>query len=88
MKDWWRERSGWAGFKTKEQAVKTAVAEFIQRRQRRLILNLSGKIQFDPDWDYKEMRSGSLVSVIVDTCVWSQFLRRNRIQTNPIVVEV
>ncbi len=45
-------------FKTKEQAVKTAVAEFIQRRQRRLILNLSGKIQFDPDWDYKEMRSG------------------------------
>ncbi len=28
------------------------------------------------------------MSVIVDTCVWSQFLRRNRIQTNPIVVEV
>jgi hypothetical protein len=45
-------------FKTKEQAVKTAVAEFIQRHQRRLILDLSGKIQFDTDWDYKKMRRG------------------------------
>ncbi|HTA29127.1 MAG TPA: type II toxin-antitoxin system VapB family antitoxin [Candidatus Cybelea sp.] len=45
-------------FKTKEQAVKTAVAEFIQRHQHRLILDLSGKIQFDTDWDYKKMRRG------------------------------
>jgi len=45
-------------FKTKEQAVNTAVAEFIQRRQRRLILNLSGKIQFETEWDYKRMRRG------------------------------
>ena len=45
-------------FKTKEQAVKTAVAEFIQRRQRRLILDLSGKIQFATEWDYKKMRRG------------------------------
>jgi Arc/MetJ family transcription regulator len=43
-------------FKTKEQAVNTAVNEFIQRRQRRLILDLSGKIQFDAAWDYKKMR--------------------------------
>jgi predicted nucleic acid-binding protein len=28
------------------------------------------------------------VNVIVDTCVWSRFLRRNRIQADPIVVEV
>ncbi len=45
-------------FKTKEQAVNTAVAEFIQRRQRRLIPDLSGKIQFDTEWDYKRMRRG------------------------------
>jgi Arc/MetJ family transcription regulator len=45
-------------FKTKEQAVNTAVAEFIQRHQRRLILDLSGKIQFDEGWDYKKMRRG------------------------------
>lgn len=38
--------------------MKTAVAEFIQRRQRRLILDLSGKIQFDTEWDYKNMRRG------------------------------
>jgi Arc/MetJ family transcription regulator len=43
-------------FKTKEQAVNTAVNEFIRRRQRRLILDLSGKIQFDAEWDYKKMR--------------------------------
>ena len=43
-------------FKTKEQAVNTAVAEFVQRHQRRLILDLSGKIQFDTEWDYKRMR--------------------------------
>jgi Arc/MetJ family transcription regulator len=45
-------------FKTKEKAVNTAVAEFIQRRQRLLILDLSGKIQFDKEWDYKSMRRG------------------------------
>ncbi|HTA29126.1 MAG TPA: hypothetical protein VK731_01500 [Candidatus Cybelea sp.] len=28
------------------------------------------------------------MNVIVDTCVWSRFLRRNRIPTDPVVVEV
>jgi Arc/MetJ family transcription regulator len=40
-------------FKTKEKAVNAAVAEFVQRR---LILDLSGKIQFDTEWHYKRMR--------------------------------
>lgn len=44
------------GFKTKQQAVNTAIAEFVQRRQRLSILELEGKIGFDPDWDYKKMR--------------------------------
>jgi Arc/MetJ family transcription regulator len=45
-------------FKTKKEAVRAAVAEFVARRQRRLILDLSGKIQFNSDWDYKAMRRG------------------------------
>ncbi len=48
-------------FKTREQAVNTAMAEFIPRRQRRLILDLSRKIQFDSEWDYKRMRRGRSV---------------------------
>jgi Arc/MetJ family transcription regulator len=43
-------------FKSKQEAVNTALAEFVQRRQRLRILDLGGKIDFDPDWDYKKMR--------------------------------
>jgi Arc/MetJ family transcription regulator len=43
-------------FKTKQEAVNTALAEFVHRRQRLRILELGGKIEFDPDWDYKKMR--------------------------------
>jgi Arc/MetJ family transcription regulator len=43
-------------FKTKQQAVNTALAEFVQRRQRLRILELAGKIDFDPNWDHKKMR--------------------------------
>ena len=43
-------------FKTKQEAVNTALAEFVQRRQRRSILELAGQIDFDPEWDYKAMR--------------------------------
>ena len=43
-------------FKTKQEAVNTALAEFVQRRQRLRILELDGKINFDPKWDYKRMR--------------------------------
>lgn len=45
-------------FKSKRQAVNTALAEFIRRRQRLRILDLGGKIDFDPAWDYKKMRRG------------------------------
>jgi Arc/MetJ family transcription regulator len=43
-------------FKTKQQAVNTALAEFVQRRNRLRILELGGKIQFARDWDHKKMR--------------------------------
>jgi Arc/MetJ family transcription regulator len=45
-------------FKTKQEAVNTALAEFVQRRQRLRILELGGKIDFDPKWDYKKTRRG------------------------------
>jgi Arc/MetJ family transcription regulator len=43
-------------FKTKREAVNSALAEFVARRNRLRILELEGKIDFDPDWDYKRMR--------------------------------
>jgi hypothetical protein len=43
-------------FKTKQQALNAALAEFVQRRNRLRILELAGKIEFDPNWDYKKMR--------------------------------
>lgn len=43
-------------FKSKQQAVNTALAEFVQRRQRLRILDLAGKIKFDPKRSYKKMR--------------------------------
>lgn len=43
-------------FKTKQEAVNTALAEFVQRRQRLRILDLAKKIVFDPKWDYKKLR--------------------------------
>jgi Arc/MetJ family transcription regulator len=43
-------------FKSKQEAVNTALAEYVQRRQRLRILDLAGKIGFDPKWDYKKLR--------------------------------
>jgi hypothetical protein len=43
-------------FKSKQEAVNSALAEFVQRRQRLRILDLAAKIDFDPKWDYKKMR--------------------------------
>jgi Arc/MetJ family transcription regulator len=45
-------------FKSKREAVNAALAEFVQRRQRMRILDLAGKIDFDPGWDYKKLRRG------------------------------
>ena len=61
-------------FKSKQEAVNTALAEYVHRRQRQRILDLAGKITFDPKWDYKKMAPRSFMKVIVDTCVWSRFL--------------
>jgi Arc/MetJ family transcription regulator len=43
-------------FKTKHEALNVALSEFVARRNRLRILELGGKIEFRPDWDYKKMR--------------------------------
>jgi Arc/MetJ family transcription regulator len=43
-------------FKTKQEAVNAALAEFVGRRNRRRLLELGGQIDFDPAWDYKRLR--------------------------------
>jgi len=43
-------------FKTKQEAVNAALAEFVGRRNRLRLLELAGQIDFDPDWDYKRLR--------------------------------
>jgi Arc/MetJ family transcription regulator len=43
-------------FKSKQEAVNTALAEYVARRQRLRILELGQTIAFDPKWDYKRMR--------------------------------
>jgi len=44
------------GFKTKQEAINAALAEFVERRNRLCMLELGGKIEFDPGWDYKRLR--------------------------------
>lgn len=40
-------------FRTKKAAVNAALAEFVRIRRQRDILNLMGKVDFDPDYDCK-----------------------------------
>lgn len=47
------------GFKTKKETVEAALRMLAARRvSYRKILDLSGKVEFDPDYDYKAMRKG------------------------------
>jgi hypothetical protein len=43
-------------FRSKQEALNVALAEFVGRRNRLRILELGGKIEFRPDWDYRKMR--------------------------------
>jgi len=43
-------------FKTKQEALSVALSEFVARRNRLRILELGGKIEFRPDWNYNKMR--------------------------------
>ena len=43
-------------FKTKKEAVNTALREFLERRKQLEIIELFGKLDPDPDYDYKQGR--------------------------------
>ena len=45
------------GLKSKKDTVTVALEEFIQRRKVEDILELFGKVEIDPDYDYKKARS-------------------------------
>lgn len=46
-----------SGEKTKKAAVTKALQEFIARREQRKLLDLMGKLEWDPSYDYKAERS-------------------------------
>ena len=43
-------------YKTKKETVNTALYEFIQKRRQKELLDLFGKIDIDPEYDYKKAR--------------------------------
>ena len=45
-----------SGETTKQSAVTKALKEFIARREQRRIIELFGKLDWDPDYDYKTSR--------------------------------
>jgi hypothetical protein len=48
------------GHKTKREAVTAALQEYIRAKKRLGILDMFGKVDFDPSWDYKaERRRGN-----------------------------
>jgi Arc/MetJ family transcription regulator len=44
------------GCRTKKATVNQALEEFIKRRKQARLLDLFGKIDYDPDYDYKQSR--------------------------------
>ena len=46
-----------SGERTKKAAVTKALQEYLARRQQRRVLELFGKLEWDPDFDYKAKRS-------------------------------
>lgn len=48
-----------SGEKTKKAAVTKALEEFIARRQQARVLELFGRLEWDPAYDYKSERSRS-----------------------------
>jgi hypothetical protein len=48
-----------SGERTKKAAVTKALEEFIARHDQRRLLDLVGKFDWDPDYDYKKERGRS-----------------------------
>lgn len=47
-----------SGLSTKREVVDKALTEFVQRRVRKDLLELEGKIRFLDGYDYKSLREG------------------------------
>ncbi|MDX2023282.1 MAG: type II toxin-antitoxin system VapB family antitoxin [Deltaproteobacteria bacterium] len=47
------------GHRTKKDTVTEALEEYIQRRKQAKVVNLFGKLDFDPKFDYKRARQRS-----------------------------
>ena len=45
-----------SGKRTKRETVNAALAEYVSRRKQRRILELFGKLEWDPRFDYKKER--------------------------------
>ena len=48
-----------SGERTKKAAVTKAIEEFIARHKQRRLLDLVGKLDWDPNYDYKKERGRS-----------------------------
>ena len=46
-----------SGCDSKKETVNTALEEFIQRRKSEDLIKMFGKIEYDPDYNYKKMRT-------------------------------
>ena len=44
------------GHRTKRETVTEALQEYVQRRRQLRVLELFGKVEFDPKYDYKKAR--------------------------------
>jgi Arc/MetJ family transcription regulator len=44
------------GHKTKKEAVTAALDEYVRRREQLAILDLAGKLEYRPDYSYKQLR--------------------------------
>lgn len=44
------------GHRTKKDTVNEALREYIQRRRQAKLVDLFGKVDFDPTYDYKKQR--------------------------------
>jgi len=47
-----------SGLKTKKEVVEKALIEFVERRTRKNLKELAGKIKFADGYDYKAIREG------------------------------
>jgi Arc/MetJ family transcription regulator len=55
-----REAQEIGGHKTKREAVTVALEEYVRRRKQLRILELEGTVEYDADYDYKEVRKRDL----------------------------